>query len=180
MAGSYIDVKNCRFLDNDTGSTSNVTTAGPGCSYVYFEGNTFGYTPTNAAIYVNGATNLSISGNRFSQVGGADITLNTVGSGTKIQADNNSDKTIVITSTAALPIPQVGTLFAVTGTTTITSIAASISGRTIQLLFDANVTVTNGANLLLSGGVNFSATDRDVLTLVYSGTGWIETGRSVN
>lgn len=92
-----------------------------------------------------------------------------------------------VASTSALAIPFGATLLRVTGTTTITEItkAAVHKGYTIVLLFSASLTVrqTTGAgteNLRLAGGVDFSATANDTLTLISNGTDWYETSRSVN
>lgn len=90
-----------------------------------------------------------------------------------------------VASVAALPIqPGVDTI-QVTGTTNITSITGSplpygggqYAGRVITLMFTGILTVTNGANLLLNGGVNFTTAANSTLTLMYTGTGWIEIGR---
>ena len=69
----------------------------------------------------------------------------------------------------------------VTGTTSITSIAAnsSIAGRTVKLIFAASVSVTGGGTLKLSSSP-FNATQYDTLTLSCDGTNWYEDARSVN
>lgn len=84
-----------------------------------------------------------------------------------------------IASAAALPVPT-GRVCHVTGTTTITSITSTNlqSGVVVTLIFDGALTVTDGGNLKLAG--DFVTTADDTLTLVYDGTNWYETGRSVN
>lgn len=84
-----------------------------------------------------------------------------------------------IASATALPVPT-GRVCHVTGTTTITSITSTNlqSGVVVTLIFDDTLTVTDGSNLKLAG--NFVTTADDTLTLVYDGTNWYETGRSVN
>jgi hypothetical protein len=65
----------------------------------------------------------------------------------------------------------------ITGTTTINSIASPTSGSpVIHMLFTTSLTVNNYAstspngNIVLAGGSNLSATDKDVLTLVWNST----------
>lgn len=82
------------------------------------------------------------------------------------------------------------TLIFESGSTTITGIQefsgiSGFLGQQITLIFRTNVTVTNGTYLKLAGGVNFSATPDDTLTLTYNGSGstaaaWVEVSRSVN
>ena len=71
-----------------------------------------------------------------------------------------------------------GTLFDITGTTGIDSIASSTTGRIVILQFDSTPTVTDGGNLKLAG--NLVATADDVLVLVAIGSDWFEMSRSVN
>jgi hypothetical protein len=84
-----------------------------------------------------------------------------------------------VASATALPLPT-GRVFHVTGTTTITSITSTNfgSGAVITLIFDGVLTFTDGSNLVLAG--NFVTTADDSITLVYDGTNWYETSRSVN
>jgi hypothetical protein len=73
-----------------------------------------------------------------------------------------------------------GSVFAITGTTTITYLSQGTAGQVIVLLFSTSLTVThNGAspgagfaNILLSGAANFAATANDTLMLIYDGTNW--------
>lgn len=79
-----------------------------------------------------------------------------------------------------------GNYFDITGTTQVNTIAATgwTAGSVVTLQFDASVTVKHntsgtGASLLLAGAADFSATADDTLTLVYDGTTWRETARTV-
>lgn len=90
---------------------------------------------------------------------------------------------VTIASAAALPIPVYGSIFSVSGTTTITSITAAVfdsnhNGREITLIFQGALTFTDGSNLKLAG--NFVTTANDTITLVSDGTNWYEKARSVN
>lgn len=94
-----------------------------------------------------------------------------------------------VASAGDLTLGADGNVFSITGTTTINAITTTNwqAGSEITLIFAAALTVSNnvagGANtakLRLNGGVNFSATANDVLKLVYNGTDWLETSRSLN
>jgi hypothetical protein len=91
-----------------------------------------------------------------------------------------------IASAAAINLPYTGGFFNVTGTSTIATVApaAAMNGRVVTLRFDSAITIAQSsgapANLFLAGGVNFSATANDTLTLASDGTNWIEVARSVN
>ena len=79
---------------------------------------------------------------------------------------------------------------ALTGTTTVNCVSSSgwTSGSVVWLTFSTSLTVTNNSGtcsgsddpLFLAGAANFSATADDVLTLLWDGTNWRETARSVN
>lgn len=94
-----------------------------------------------------------------------------------------------VASTGDLTLGSDGNVFHITGTTTINVITTSQwqAGSEVILIFDASVTVKNNTSsgggtavFLLAGGVDFSATANDVLTVVYDGTSWFEKCRSVN
>lgn len=59
-----------------------------------------------------------------------------------------------IASAAALPIPNEGAAFDVTGTTTITSFSGAFPGRIVYLRFMAAPIITNSASLILPNGKN--------------------------
>ena len=84
-----------------------------------------------------------------------------------------------VASATAMPLPT-GSVFHVTGTTTITSITSTnfAAGCVITLIFDGALTFTAGNNLKIAG--NFVTTALDTITLAYDGTNWHECSRSVN
>lgn len=88
-------------------------------------------------------------------------------------------RTAVVASAAALTLPLGFESFSITGTTSITSIVATgFDGKTVRLIFDGILTVTDGSNLKLSG--NFVTSADDVMTLVCNGANWHEVSRSAN
>lgn len=67
-----------------------------------------------------------------------------------------------------------------TSPTSITNFTGGVAGQIIVLWFgDSNTTVTRN-NAYLSGGVNFTSTANDTLTLVFFSPYWYEVARSVN
>ena len=99
-------------------------------------------------------------------------------------APKTGNGTQALASAAALLLPSIGSIFTVSGVTTITSIAADNTfksnwdGRQITLIFLGILTLTDGSNLKLAG--NFVTTADDTITLVCDGASWYEVGRSVN
>lgn len=84
-----------------------------------------------------------------------------------------------VASAAAVTLPTDGTVFTISGTTTITSVVATgWTGKRVTLIFSGALTFTDGSNLKLAG--NFVTTADDTISLVCDGTNWYETGRSVN
>jgi hypothetical protein len=81
-----------------------------------------------------------------------------------------------------LAIPDTGSVFNVTGTTTISTLSRGWAGRRVTLIFAGALTVTNSTgsatSMRLSGGVNFNATALGTLTLEHNGGQWFEIGRS--
>jgi len=66
------------------------------------------------------------------------------------------------------------------GATIITNFTNAISNQIITLILnDSNTTITRN-NAYLSGGLNFTSTAGDTLTLIYDGTAWYEVCRSIN
>ena len=64
--------------------------------------------------------------------------------------------------------------------TSITNFTNGVAGQIITLIFsDANTTVTRNKCYLL-GGLNFTSTSFDTLTLISDGSDWYEVSRSVN
>lgn len=95
----------------------------------------------------------------------------------------------VVASTGNLTLGTDGNVFHISGTTTINAITTANwqPGSEIILIFNASVTVKNNtaggggtATMKLAGGIDFSATADDVLTLVWDGNNFFEKCRSVN
>ncbi len=103
-----------------------------------------------------------------------------------IQGNKGSD----IASADAPTVATTGNYFDITGTTQINHLTTTNiqAGTVIILQFDASVTLTHQAgtptgdekDLWLAGATNASMTANDTITLVYDGTNWRETARSVN
>ena len=84
-----------------------------------------------------------------------------------------------VASSATLILPPGEDVFVISGTTGITGITATgWTGRTVRLVFQGSLTVTDGSNLKLAG--DFVTTANDVLTLTCDGTNWYECSRSAN
>lgn len=68
-----------------------------------------------------------------------------------------------------------------TGAYTITDFVNGTDGQELILLFsDSNCTVQNSTGVKLAGAANFAGTSNDILTLVRSGSAWVEKSRSIN
>lgn len=76
-----------------------------------------------------------------------------------------------IASAATITIPLEGQLFAVTGSTAITAINATIAGRLVYLKFDAGIVLTHSANLLMPSGVNVTTGSDDVVVFASVSSG---------
>ena len=94
----------------------------------------------------------------------------------RVRASQGAD----VSSANDLTLGVDGNFFKITGTTN------WIAGNCITLLFSGAPTVKHNtaagagfASLYLAGGADFSATADDLLTLVYDGTVWRETARTV-
>lgn len=84
-----------------------------------------------------------------------------------------------IASAATIAIPTDGGVFHVTGTTNITNgitVNAWDSGRTVYLVFDDILTMTDTGTSVLQG--NFTSAANDMLVLACDGTNWIEASRN--
>jgi len=78
-----------------------------------------------------------------------------------------------IPSATTIAFPIEGSLFEVTGTTTITGIAGSFIGRMVVARFMDTLTLTNGTNLILPGGANITTQAGDFAAFVcLDGTKW--------
>lgn len=67
---------------------------------------------------------------------------------------------------------------AITGTTEIKKVTATLAGHVVTLKFAGILTVTDGENLKLAS--SFTTTANDTITLACDGTNWYEIARSVN
>lgn len=78
-----------------------------------------------------------------------------------------------IASATTITPPSNGSVFAVTGTTAITTIASTNSwdGRVIYLVFAAALTFTHGSNLALPGSANITTAANDIAVLVQTSSG---------
>lgn len=94
--------------------------------------------------------------------------------------DVNDGASIVVASATEITLPSGRDFYIISGTTSITSIAAAASskGRVVTLMFQGVLTFTDGSNLKLAG--NFTTSADDTITLVCDGSSWYEIARSVN
>lgn len=80
----------------------------------------------------------------------------------------------------ATPSVRTSTLWRTGGTTTITDFDDGVVGKTIQILADHSITITDNSNILLSGTTNFNMTPGDTLTLtMFDDQVWQEISRNV-
>jgi hypothetical protein len=88
-----------------------------------------------------------------------------------------------IASASSISIPGTGGgFFHITGTTTINTISGTgiMNGYEASFVFDGALTLTNGANLILSGGANYTTVANDVLKFRHEGGGvWRQVGHSL-
>jgi len=76
-----------------------------------------------------------------------------------------------IASASAITIPSAGKYFTITGTTAITSIVDSWTGRSVVVVFNGALTFTHSAGLILPGAANITTAAGDAATLVNESTG---------
>lgn len=76
-----------------------------------------------------------------------------------------------IPSSATITIPLEGQYFAVTGSTAITSIAATIAGRLVYLKFAAGIVLTHSTSLIMPAGVNVTTVADDVVVFLSLSSG---------
>ncbi|MCZ4330782.1 hypothetical protein [Castellaniella denitrificans] len=78
-----------------------------------------------------------------------------------------------VASAATIAFPIEGSLFDVTGTTTITGISGAFPGRMVLVRFIDALTLTNGTNLILPGGADITTQTGDFAAFVcLDGTKW--------
>lgn len=87
----------------------------------------------------------------------------------------------VETSTLSVNGKTTTIVLGATGVYTVTAITDAVAGQEIVLIFMAsNTTIECNLNIRLMGGDSFTGTINDTLTLVYSGSVWVEKCRSLN
>lgn len=104
---------------------------------------------------------------------------NAGGTPTNIHFTPRTGKGTAIASAATIAIPTDGDVFHVTGTTNITNgVTVNVwdNGRTVMLIFDDILTMTDTGTSVLQG--NFTSAANDVLQLTCDGTNWIEVSRN--
>lgn len=85
----------------------------------------------------------------------------------------------VLASAATVTLLAWGDFFTISGTTTITAIAASTEARVVSLLFQGALQLTHSANLVLKGAVNATTANGNIITFLYNGSGvWREVSRN--
>ena len=94
---------------------------------------------------------------------------------------DTSQPALTFTSADATPSVKGYKVFKTNGTTAITDFDDGQIGDTIKILAQANITITDGAPIILNGSVDFTMTPTDTLTLtMYNDQIWSEDARSVN
>ncbi len=95
-------------------------------------------------------------------------------------ANNPNGGTNDLASAGTLTFPAYTDKFRVTGTTPFTAITASWNEREVTLRFSGNITITSQTGLFIHNGTFTSgATGGATLRLMYLGSAWYETGRSI-
>jgi len=106
-----------------------------------------------------------------------DLDMNdSVGSGGSV-----IERLITFTDEDTTPSVKNANLCITTGTTTITDFDDGVVGQIITIKATGNITITDGAPIILSGSANYEMTDTDTLTLaMFDDQVWQEISRSVN
>lgn len=91
---------------------------------------------------------------------------------------NRTGETTEIASANIVNLPMFGSVFGITGTTTINGLTAQWNGRRVTLITRAACTIADTGTLRLAG--NFVGAANGALSLVGDGSGWYETSRSLN
>lgn len=161
---------------------SGVTIEGTGGNAVTGSSNASARTNITGCVFRNitgtafsGVSNVTASGNTYESVSSA-TPISVTGTNNRILDKHQGARTVA--SAAALTLPEISDMITVTGTTNVTSIAASWAQRVVTLRFTGVLTVTDGSNLFLAG--NLVTANNTVLTLQCDGANWFEMARSVN
>ncbi|MDR6266533.1 right-handed parallel beta-helix repeat-containing protein [Roseobacter sp. N2S] len=171
-----------------SGLLSGIALAGS-VTDVCISGNTIGgdlpggtSTTQTRGVYVNSASvdRVAITGNQFS--GHTDASIKDDHSGTnKVYSGNSVDDTYTgITDVGgSLQLPAYGEFFTVNSSvSSIANLIRRFDRRMITIMFTAACTVTHTTGQLeLNGSVNFVAANKNTLTLVYTGSYWVEVSR---
>lgn len=182
-----VNISNSHFIANNvTGGTTN--------SGIYFEPNASnfkilgcefaneytGFTVFNQkyGIYIDSgaSNNYMIIGNKF-RANLLGTIYNPNNSANVIIKDNLSNDGNTIVSTETIVIPTVGDYFIVTGTTNIVNANLLPKGKVITLIFQNALNINGGFNIKLTDS-HMLTTVNSTLTLISSGTYWLEVSRS--
>lgn len=152
-------------------STPTAIAVASNASVVRFDFNTLALISSNFVYSAVSTTNVRIGANNFA----IDNATASFAAGANIVGPD-------VLAADPLPIPNLGEVFNVVGTTGFGNLAGGWAGRKVTLLFTGSLTVFSGtgaaSNMRLSGATNFSAIPGATLTLVHNGVQWYETGRS--
>lgn len=94
------------------------------------------------------------------------------------ESNNITGESTEIASASTLLLPKFGSVFGVTGTTTINGISDFYNGRIVKLIMRAACTIGDTGTLKLNG--NLVGAANTTLSMISDGTNWYETSRSAN
>lgn len=135
--------------------------------------------PLTGVRLASGATGAAMIGNVASGASNAGAFAVSEAAPGPIRDNVHTSQSTSLASAATVTLPTGnGEFYEITGTTTITSVAASYYGRRVTLKFAGILTFTDGSNLKLNA--NFVTSADDTITLVCDGTNWFEVARSAN
>jgi hypothetical protein len=159
-------------INSSVGAVSDLTIRGnavTGCTYGLFWFNTdFSYVTVTDNIFRSNATTIAYYPGTYA------VIENNIGYSGGHVIDT-------LPNAAAVGIRALSGRFFIPGPTALTSITNGMAGAIIQLIATGNVTITDGAPLILAGGANYAMTADDTLTLMCkSADVWVELSRSVN
>ena len=197
--GIYVSTNDGLLTYIDDSDTWGGTTYGIGVNggNVYVS-NTFMDTHLAGINVTNANSNVFTTSCTYSNISTSPIYTNV--STSKLYIDQNSNYTnftgTVVQSTGAITLPSVasatplivpntGSSFTITGTTSFGELGYGWVGRQITLIFTAALTVyhstgtTDPSSIRLSGNADFTVAAGSTLTLIHNNNQWVEVGRSV-